>query len=270
MHLIKLLGKCDPTRVDRLKQVTVKEAITHLLKISIPHPNRNGQMYYPFAEHERLSFYANDRDRRHRMLKQASVFLKQHPDEAALPLQELKELISRGATSELIGKMNAYTANITGSDTYWNKCQKELNALFTQKHPGTLFWTLSFADNHTHELHRLLPGGIAGRNATSVNRNAHLVEWWFNEALESFHKHFFMKVLVSNFQFKVLGFEWSWYRIEFQGRDTVHSHGSGRMENDPGIIELTAVAYAGRLAEKRLNEIETSAQGTSLARLMQR
>jgi hypothetical protein len=109
-------------------------------------------------EHDRFVFYANDRDRRHRLLDQGNVFMKQHPAYANMTLEELKELAANGKSTELMSAMMAYSANITGSDPYWWSRRKELEQLFSQKLPGTVFFTLSYADNWTYEMHRLLPG----------------------------------------------------------------------------------------------------------------
>ena len=51
-----------------------------------------------------------------------------------------------------------YAANVVGSDTYWSKKGRELEALVQQKEIGTAFFTMSFADNHWNDLHRLMPG----------------------------------------------------------------------------------------------------------------
>ena len=56
--------------------------------------NSEGDFYYPFAEHPRFLFYAYDRLRRHRTLDQSKVYLKQNPQDAALTIDELKEIIN--------------------------------------------------------------------------------------------------------------------------------------------------------------------------------
>jgi len=99
-----------------------------------------------------------DRIQRHRALDQSKVFLKQHGDVATLTMEELKAKIQNGQINDIIHKMHAYTANITGSDSYWGKKRGELEAIMQQKGLGTAFWTVSFADNHWHDLHRLMPG----------------------------------------------------------------------------------------------------------------
>jgi hypothetical protein len=188
-----MIGLGDPTNQKRLLKVTLKEASTHLMKYAVMHPTR-GELYYPFMEHERFVFYANDRDRRHRLLDQSNVFLKQHAAYANHTLEELQDLAKSGCLTELMSAMMAYSANITGSDPYWWARRRELEALFSQKLPGTVFFTLSYADNWVYEMHRLLPGGVGGRSSTAVNRNAHVAEWWFSECLEKFVGHFFKKV----------------------------------------------------------------------------
>ena len=57
-----------------------------------------------------------------------------------------------------ISRMHVYSANVVGSDAYWSKKGRELEALVQQKEIGTAFFTMSFADNHWNDLHRLMPG----------------------------------------------------------------------------------------------------------------
>jgi len=179
------LGQADPTKVGRLRAVKELEASSHLLKYaerdpSVPpseeHPN--GVLYYPFAEHSRFSFWMVNRIRRHRALEQCKVFLKQNPTVDALSMDELKEIIRSGEIENVIMKMYAYTANVTGSDSYWSKRRRELEAVMQQKKLGTAFFTFSIADNHWFDLHRLMPRGLVEpkQRYKNVAKNPHLVD----------------------------------------------------------------------------------------------
>lgn len=85
------LGYGDPTNKERLIHVDETEAYRHLMKYLCK--NTNGDYYYPFAQHPRFLFYAADRLRRHRTLVQSRVYLKNNPNDAALTIKELKEII---------------------------------------------------------------------------------------------------------------------------------------------------------------------------------
>lgn len=136
------LGQADPTAT-RLLKVTESHAAAHLLKyaeldpaepVSQLHPS--GQLYYPFAEHERFMFWMADRIRRHRALSQAKVYFRQNPRDEALTMDQLKDMIHTGEIKKLVGRIYAYTANIVGSDAYWAKRKRELRAIMEQKGLG--------------------------------------------------------------------------------------------------------------------------------------
>ena len=67
MAFVKLfpLGFADPTKPDRQFAVSETDATAHLLCFAELDP-LNGNLYYPFAEHDRFKFRINDRIRRHR------------------------------------------------------------------------------------------------------------------------------------------------------------------------------------------------------------
>lgn len=184
----------------RTKKLTNNHAAAHLLKyaerdprIPISDEKPNGQMYYPFAEHERFSFWMVDRIRRHRCLSQSSIYLSRNPNDAALSMEELKSMLQNGNIKQLVGRMYAYTSNIVGSDSYWSKKRKELEATMQQKGVGTVFFTFSFADNHWHDLHRQMPSGLLPpkERYKNVPKNSHLADWYFTHKLDLFIKHYF-------------------------------------------------------------------------------
>ena len=86
----------DPTKKGRITAVTETEAIKHLLKYATKRTSNN-EYFYPFVEHPRFKFWAYDRIRRHRSL----------------------ESLTNGNAQNIMKRMTAYSANITGSDAYW-------------------------------------------------------------------------------------------------------------------------------------------------------
>ena len=70
---------------------------------------------------------------------------------------------------------------------------------------------------------------------------------WRN-LLTIFSKRYF-PLYPSNIQ--CLDAEWLWHRLEYQARGTVHGHAAARLKNDPGLVKLTAEAYAGVLAKEK-------------------
>ena len=90
-------------------------------------------------------------------------------------------MIQTGQMESIITKMYAYTANVTGSDSYWSKERRKLEAIMQQKKMGTAFFTFSFADNHWHDLHRLMPSGLLEprKRYKNILKNPHLADWYF-------------------------------------------------------------------------------------------
>jgi hypothetical protein len=229
-------------------EVSESLAVKHLMKV-VTKSVKNGIYYYPFASHHRFKFWFYDRIRRHRSLDQAKVFLKQNPTDANLTIQELKGLIRTGDSTNLLKRMSAYSANITNSDPYWAKRRNELQATFEQQKPATIFFTFSYADNHWHDLHRLMPRYYqtsldnldTSKKYTDVLNHPHLVDWYFSFRLNKFLEIFFDSVLEC---------EWRWHRYEWQSRNAIHAHGAARFKNDPGLVQLTTKVYASRLAQE--------------------
>ena len=107
--------------------------------------------------------------------------------------------------------MSTYAANITGSDAYWYKRRAELEATFEQKEAATVFFTFSYADNHWHDLHRLMPRNFNKTQSeldfshkySDVLSNPHLVDWYFSQRLEVFLNIVFDDILKC---------KWRWHR----------------------------------------------------------
>ncbi len=100
------------------------------------------------------------------------------------------------------------------------------------------------AGMHWPELHALFGANTA--NATSevrrqnVINNPHIVHWFFIQRLQ-------------NWLYHTLGAKWHWFRYEYQGRGSIHCHGTAKLNNDPGLCQLTQTALKGFLAQKFKN-----------------
>ena len=151
------LGKGDVTQKTRRVEVSLTESNQHLLKYCYYDQNR-GKYVYPFAEHERWCFWAQNTAERHRANTQKSVYLHQTDEHANLTEDELQEIVNEGGDrlKEILGRMNAYNANINGSNAYLYQRRKELEALMFQKGLCTIWFSLSQADNHWVNLHKVL------------------------------------------------------------------------------------------------------------------
>ncbi len=62
------------------------------------------------------------------------------------------------------------------------------------------------------------------------------MDWYFGYRLKKFLEIVFDRLL---------GCEWRWHRYEWQSRNSIHAHGTARLKNDPGLVELCTKAYKG-------------------------
>jgi hypothetical protein len=157
-------GKGDPTNPERLSQVTETEGFKHLLKFAdiLPAPAAaaagsaaaaaasaddvaaasSGLFHYRFGCHPRFRHWVRDRIERHRILSQSRVYLRQNPEDGAMTVDELQNLVSSSTAASLVAKMSRYVANITGSGPYWYQRRRELEAIFEQEVRLKLHYTI--------------------------------------------------------------------------------------------------------------------------------
>jgi DNA replication protein DnaC len=243
-------GKGDPTNQGLLRDVPLQERIKHLLKFA---EVIDGKWVYRFANHPRFSYWAFNMIQRKRILQQSGIFLKQNPGEAHLTIDELREMAVSNSANVFMSKVSRYVGNIAGTNAYWNRVREELKAIITSVGAPTLFFTFSSADMHWPELHALFKADsdCETDNSTSevrrqnVINNPHVVDWFFTQRLESFVKHWL---------YDTLGAKWHWFRYEYQGRGSIHCHGTAKLNNDPGLCQLTQTALKGFLAQKCRDE----------------
>ena len=231
-------GKGDPTNQGLLRDVPFQERIKHLLKYA---EVIDGKWVYRFANHPRFSYWALNMIQRKRILQQSGIFLKQNPGEAHLTIDELREMAASNNANVFLSKVSRYVGNIAGTNAYWNRVRDELKAIVTSVGAPTLFFTFSSADMHWPELHALFNAdtdNVIGNLSSEVRRqnvinNPHVVDWFFTQRLESFVKHWL---------YETLGAKWHWFRYEYQGRGSIHCHGTAKLNNDPGLCHLTETA----------------------------
>ena len=243
-------GKGDPTNSALLRDVPLQERIKHLLKFA---EIIDGKWVYRFANHPRFSYWAFNMIQRKRILQQSGIFLKQNPGEAHLTIDELREMAASNNTNVFMSKVSRYVGNIAGTNAYWNKVREELKAIITNVGAPTLFFTFSSADMHWPELHALFEANTdndIGNTTSEIRRqnvinNPHLVDWFFTQRLESFVKHWL---------YNTLGAKWHWFRYEYQGRGSIHCHGTAKLNNDPGLCQITQTALKGFLAQQFKDE----------------
>ena len=210
-------GDADPTNPAILREVSFAGKVKHLIKYGRKLGNK---WTFPFSSHPRFSYWALNMIQRKRMLQQASVFIKQNPGEAHLTSEELRQLVESNNVSALLSKVFRYATNITGTPSYWHKVRSDMKAVITQVGPLTFFFTFSAADMHWPELDALFGDGIdmtiSETRQNNVLNNPHIVDYFFTQRVENFINHWLYKTLDALCH---------WYRHEYQGRATIHSHG---------------------------------------------
>ena len=239
-------GKGDPTNQGLLRDVPLQERIKHLLKFA---EIIDGKWVYRFANHPRFSYWAFNMIQRKRILQQSGIFLKQNPGEAHLTIDELREMAASNNANVFMSKVSRYVGNIAGTNAYWNRVREELKAIITSVGAPTLFFTFSSADMHWPELHALFKADTdseLGNSSSEVRRqnvinNPHVVDWFFTQRLESFVKHWL---------YDTLGAKWHWFRYEYQGRGSIHCHGTDKLNNDPGLCQTYSDCFKRFLTSK--------------------
>jgi hypothetical protein len=208
-------GRGDVTNRDRMTTVTLQAANHHLLWFCIK--KSDGLFHYPFAEHDRWMYWAQNTDERHRFNLQKNVYLDKSPAHTELTLERINEIVNSkdydalreitderhrfnlqknvyldklpahtelslerineivnskdyDALREITGRMQMWSSNILGSDGYFAKSRKNLEALMQQEGLPTLNLDSRTSCNHeracergnqsagcTHSIQRLPP-----------------------------------------------------------------------------------------------------------------
>ena len=238
-------GNGDPTNQALQRDVPLAERIKHLIKFA---EQIDGKWVYRFATHPRFSYWAFNMIQRMRILQLSGIFLKQNPGETNLSIDELREMAASNDTLAFMSKVSRYMANIAGSNAYWHKVKEDLKAIVTTVGAPMIFFTFSSADMHWPELHSLFEHDSVSTSDSrrqNVLNNPHIVDWFFTKRLQSFIKHWL---------YETLDAKWHWFRYEYQGRGSIHCHGTAKLKNDPGLCQLTEIALKGFLAQKCKDE----------------
>ncbi|CAB4029508.1 Hypothetical predicted protein [Paramuricea clavata] len=167
----------------------------------------------------RFFYWAFNMIQRKRILQQSGIFLKQNPGKAHLTINELREMAASNNANVFMSKVSRYVGNIAGTNAYWNRIGEELKAIITSVGAPTLFFTFSSADMHWPELHALFKADTDNELGDSTSH---------------------------------------WFRYEYQSRGSIHCHGTAKLNNDPGLCQLTQTALKGFLAQKFKDENDCS------------
>jgi hypothetical protein len=198
----------------------------------------------------------------HTLLKQTGIYSSNHEKIANFDLDDLRKIASTGKDNQIMQGLHRYAANLPGTDGFWYKQTTELRSAMVALGCPTLFYTLSMADLHWPDLLRLLPwppefqldslAELPSKERSRVvrnmiNKNAHLVAWYFHTRLNEFREH----------MHNILDATWSWDRTESQfRRGALHAHGTLKMRQDHDLTANSRAALLGFLAKKKLAHLK--------------
>lgn len=128
------------------------------------------------------------------LIAQTTVYLHQHPAEANLTTEDLRDMIGHLSAQQLMQQLQCYSAKVQGSSQYWYKQYNELHTLIEQKGPPTFFWTVSSAENYRPELHKLMPHSESSKTTDNicvhtVIDNLHITDWFFTSKMSNWVQH---------------------------------------------------------------------------------
>ena len=116
-------------------QVTIGNYFKHLVMYEDGH----------FATHPRFRFFALNTEMRWRALQSGRIYIRQHPGDAQLSLDELRDMVGR--EGEIFSKrVLHYAASLRGTKQYWFRHRSRLVSTVDTLGLPTIFFTHNGAD----------------------------------------------------------------------------------------------------------------------------
>ena len=129
----------------RLYTVTVGNYFKHLM---LYHDAR-------FAKHPRFRYFALNTEMRHRALESGRIYVRRHPHDAHLTVDDLCDMVGREGEA-LSNRVLHFATSLRGTRQYWFKQRSQLIAMVNTLGLPTVFFTHSAADLQWPELSRLI------------------------------------------------------------------------------------------------------------------
>ena len=181
------------------------------------------------AKHHRFRYFALNTEMRWHALQAGRIYIRQHPQDARLSVEELREMVGTGEGSSFSSRVQHFAASLRGTAPYWFKQRSRLIAMVDTLGLPTVFFTYSAADLQWPELAGLVcpddPDSISSRTKALCDNPA-LADWFFFERISQFIKAFYCDVL---------GCCDYWMRFEWQHRGSPHVHGLTWLPNAPDV-----------------------------------
>ena len=205
----------------RMRAVTIGNYIKHLMMY------KDGR----FATHPRFRFFALNTEMRWRALQAGRIYIKQHPQDALLSVEELRDMVGNGSEA-FSNRVLHFATSLRGTRPYWFKQRSRLIAMVNSLGLPTIFFTHSAADTQWPELANLIcknnPQSKAKRTE-AVIKNPAIADWFFFQQIKLFIKHFYKDILHAKDY---------WLRFEYQHRGSPHVHGLAWLAGSPNMEDL--------------------------------
>ena len=205
----------------RQVQVTIGNYFKHLMQYD------DGR----FAQHPRFRFFALNTEMRHCALQTGQGYIRQHPGDGRLSLDELRDMVGRQGEA-FSSRVLHYASTLRGTKQYWQCQQSRLLSMVDTLGLPTVFFTHSAADLQWPELAQLIcPDNPDSRTARAkaVIENPALADWFFYHRVVEFVKAFYIGVLRATDY---------WLRFEWQHRGSPHVHGLAWLPGTPDVERL--------------------------------
>ena len=209
----------------RCNQVTIGNYFKHLMMYE------DGR----FAKHPRFRFFALNTEMRWRALQVCRIYIRQHPGDAQLTVDELRDMVGREG-EVFSNRVLHYATSLRGTKQYWYRQRSRLVSMINTLGLPTIFFTHSAADLQWPELAQLICPEDTNSRASrtkAVIENPALADWFFCHRIQKF---------IETFYVGILGATDYWMRFEWQHRGSPHVHGLAWLPNAPDVEELLASA----------------------------
>ena len=214
----------------RARIVTIGNYFKHLM---LYHDGR-------FAKHPRFRYFALNTVMRHRALQAGRIYVRQHPHDNHLSVDELRDMVGREGDA-FSNRVLHFASSLHGTRQYWYKQRSRLIAMVDTLGLPTVFFTHSAADIQWPELARIIcpedPDSSASRSK-ALMENPAIADWFFYQRIHKF---------IDVFYKQVLGASDYWVRFEWQHRGSPHVHGLAWLQDAPNVDTLLSQSCANTL-----------------------
>ena len=196
----------------------------------------------------RFPFWALNTKLRSQAQAQAKVYIRKYPGAADLTVADIQAKMQGPGKATFLKSIQRFINMIPGLSPYWHAHRNKLTAMVQQIGCPHIFFTLSAADLHWPELHRLIEeqrviryGGelldlsTLGEQAAYNRRINNLTNYPHIVALFIQNR---VKMFLETIQnCPTLAFDDFWYRFEWQDRGSGHVHGFLWLTGGPEITD---------------------------------